>query len=146
MFDRWRAPNKPTTPVALKAAITDREFMAAGKFRHRGHEPREELIVRLYGRARAPGMIAHLADPTSQNDATKGCALDPRGKDIKIQGVKSVRPTRKPRLKFRTTVVSPKRLADRRFCGSANQEPPRTTRIRASPPFSHADPSIGAPS
>jgi hypothetical protein len=50
---------KPTAPVALKEVITDREFMATRKFHHRGHEPREQLIVRLYGCARAPGTIAH---------------------------------------------------------------------------------------
>jgi len=53
------------------------------KFLHREHEPREELIVRLYGGARAPGMIAHQTQPRKLT-RPGASPLDPRGKDVKI--------------------------------------------------------------
>src|ERR1700738_349066 len=57
----------------------------------------------------------------------------------------SVRPTRKPRSLYRTSVVSLPRLAERRRCGSLTQEPPRTTR-RPQSPSVRAEPSAGEPS
>ena len=73
-----------------------------------------------------------------------GFALDPRGKEVKIQGV-SVLPTRKPRLiswKSRGTLA---RTAERRSVGLSPQEPPRTTR-RLQTASVHCEPSPGAPS
>lgn len=46
----------------------------------------------------------------------EGFALDPRGKEVKIQGL-SVRPTRKPKPLPRKSVVPPLRLAERRSSG-----------------------------
>ena len=74
----------------------------------------------------------------------QGFALDPRGKEVKIQGV-SVLPTRKPKWLPRSSVVYPTRPAERRNCGSLIQEPPRTTWRSALPPCSQAEPSDGAP-
>ena len=72
-----------------------------------------------------------------------GFALDPRGKEVKIQGV-SVLPTRKPRWLYRLPVVTPPRLAERRNRGPLPQEPPRTTR-RLHSPAVQGPPSVGAP-
>jgi len=73
-----------------------------------------------------------------------GQALDPRGKEVKFQGVTSVLPTRKPRLTIRKSEGSPRRAAARRFCGSLTQEPPRPMRELQSP-LIHGEPSVGAP-
>ena len=69
--------------------------------------------------------------------------LDPRGKEMKTQGV-SVRPTRKPKLLSRKSVAILPRSAERRLSGSKSQEPPRTTR-RLQSPAVHAEPFVGAP-
>src|SRR5262249_7456318 len=68
--------------------------------------------------------------------------LDPRGKEVKIQGV-SVRPTRKPKASPRATEVLLSRMAERRKSGSLSQDPPRTTRVLQLPPAVHAEPSAG---
>ena len=79
----------------------------------------------------------------AEKKSTKGLRpLDPRGKEVTIQGV-SVRATRNPTLWLRSPAVSPKRSAERRSPGMRSQEPPRTT--RQSQFHSHALPSFGAP-
>jgi hypothetical protein len=86
---RRGAPNKPTAPVAPRYieggcldSVPDGEFVTPRKFLHREHEPREELIVRLYGGAHAPGMIVHLADPTPKKQRNQG--LRPWTPEVKI--------------------------------------------------------------
>ena len=49
--------------------------------------------------------------------SSPGQALDPRGKEVKVQGVTSVLPTRKPRKRLRLTVEYQLRLAERRNRG-----------------------------
>src|SRR5262249_61407631 len=56
----------------------------------------------------------------------------------------SVRPTRKPKLRNRTSEAAPSRLAERRKSGESNQDPPPRTRPPQSP-IIHAEPSSGAP-
>ena len=70
------------------------------------------------------------------------CCAWTRGKD---QGL-IVLATRKPRVSNRTLVWRLARTAARTSSLSLRQEPPRTTRKLGSPPRSHADPSVGAPS
>jgi hypothetical protein len=104
-------------------------------------EPRQEPVMRLDRSGGALGIIRHRRHGLKVSD--KGFALAPRGKEVKIQGV-SVLPTRKPRLLFLITVVSQRRLAERRLSGPLNQEPPRMAR-RLQTPVVHAEPSEGAP-
>src|SRR5499427_6307639 len=54
--------------------------------------------------------------------------------------------TRKPSVSNRTSTWRLKRAAARTNSLSLRQEPPRTIRKLGSPPASHADPSVGAPS
>ncbi len=58
----------------------------------------------------------------------------------------SVRATRKPSVSNRTLTLRLKRTAARTCSLSLRQEPPRTTRKLGSPPWSQADPSVGATS
>src|SRR5439155_12993365 len=76
---------------------------------------------------------------------TEGSAQDQKGKKD-AQGL-IVLATRKPRVSNRTLVWRLTRTAARtERADSLRQEPPRTTRKLGSPPRSHADPSVGAPS
>lgn len=80
----------------------------------------------------------------ASKNSGQGFALDPRGKEVKFQGVTSVLPTRKPRLLPRRPAVNQLRSAVRRLRGTRPQEPPRTTRVLQFP-LVHAEPSLGAP-
>jgi hypothetical protein len=75
--------------------------------------------------------------------SVQGYALDPRGKEVKVQGV-SVLPTRNPRPLPRLSEEFPLRSAERRSRGPLPQEPPRRTRLLQSP-LVHAKPSVDAP-
>ena len=85
-------------------AVADRELVALGKLLDRRHEPRQELVVRLDRRSGALGIVRHRRRGLKKFD--QGFALDPRGKEVKIQGV-SVLPTRKPRSLIRSPVGCP---------------------------------------
>ena len=74
--------------------------------------------------------------------STRGFAPGPQGKEVKTQGV-SVRAIRNPRMVSRRPVEFQSRMAERRYHGMLNQEPPRST--RRSQFHSHALPFTGAP-
>ena len=122
-------------------AVADGELVAPGEFLNRRHQPHQKLIVSLNCRARAFGIVRHRNHTRKKLD--QGFALDPRGKEVKIQGV-SVLPSRKPILPLRLPVVLPLRVAERRLRGPLLQEPPRTTRKPQSSML-NAEPSVGAP-
>ena len=100
-----------------------------------------------------PGRIAHdpLAVPTGRSQSGLllprlrwgQSPLDPRGKEVKIQGA-SVRATRKPLRKYWNRASNGRRFADRRAPDRSLHEPPRQTRSTQSP-LSQAEPSVGAP-
>jgi hypothetical protein len=61
-----------------------------------------------------------------------------------IHGI-SVRPTRKPKLKYRLPEVIKRRLPERAAAGTPFQVPPRATRLSQFFPVAQADPFCGAP-
>jgi len=70
------------------------------------------IDVRFDCPARALGVVCHRIHAPKKLD--QGSALDPRRKEVRIQGV-SVLPARNPTALFRRSVESPKRLAERPF-------------------------------
>ena len=113
-----------------------------------GSSPRRKALPWPYsapsarcGAAAPPPRQARRGAPS---EPTKGLRpLDPRGKDVRTQGV-SVRATRNPMRLTRLPDQYLPRSAERRFLGLACQEPPRSTRRPHSPDV-HALPSRGAP-
>ena len=147
-----RAPSPPPYPRPLDArgrrdrrGVRGRGALSIAapserRRRDRGAETRQTACP-----GRTQGRPADAAEPHNpKRKSTRGRSpLDPRGKEVTIQGV-SVRATRNPRKLIRLPVTSRLRLAERRYHGSLNQEPPRSTRA-AQFPDSHALPSVGAP-
>jgi hypothetical protein len=70
--------------------------VASRKFLNGRQKPHQKLIVRLDRCARALGIFRHRGHSLEKFDQG-AMPLDPRGKEVKTQGVRSVRPTRKPR-------------------------------------------------
>jgi hypothetical protein len=91
-------------PASLHAALGD-EAVAPREFLYGREQPHQELIVRLDRRACALGIVGHRSHAFKKN--RPGLRPGPRGKEIKTQGVKSVRATRKPRPTLRRSVVDP---------------------------------------
>ena len=125
-------------------AVAEQEFPAARKILHRRHQPQHQLIGLF---ERCPDCsAASVMTLTSKTD--QGFALDPRGKEVKIQVLRKCSATRNP-----TPVPLPPatfltRNADRQPHEPMPQQPPRNTQRREfeddSAPL-HADPSLGAP-